>query len=46
MYYKILFARGIRIDDDVIAERKEEARMRDTIEEYLEPEFRTRSKRN
>ena len=32
----------IRIDDDVIAQRKGEAGIRDTIEDYFEPEFRAR----
>ena len=42
VYYKLFFALGIRIDDDVIAQGKGEAGIRDTIEDYLEPEFRAR----
>ena len=42
MYYKLFFALGIRIDDDVFAQGKGEAGIGDTIEDYLEPEFRAR----
>ena len=42
MYYKLFLALGIRLDDDVIAEGKEEAGIGDTIEDYLESEFRAR----
>ena len=38
VYYKL----GIRIDDDVIAQGKGEAGIRDTIEDYFEPDFRAR----
>ena len=41
MYCKLFFALDIRIDDDVIAQGKGEAGIRDTIEHYFEPEFRT-----
>ena len=43
MYFKLFFALGIRIDDDVITQGKGEAGTRDTKEDYLEPEFRARS---
>ena len=43
VYYKLFFALGIRIDDDVIAQGKGEAGIRDTKEDYIEPEFRARS---
>ena len=42
VYYKFFFPVAIRIDDDVIAQGKGEAVIGDTIEDYLEPEFRVR----
>ena len=42
-YYKLFFVLGIRTDHDVIAQGKREAEIGDTIEDYLGPEFRTRS---
>ena len=42
--YKLFFALGIRIDDDVLAKGKREAGIGDTIEDYLEPEFRAACK--
>ena len=42
VYYKLFFAPDIRIDDDVIAQGKGEAGVRDTIEDCLELEFRAR----
>ena len=38
-YYKLFFALGIRIDDDVIAPEKGELGIGVTIEDYLEPDF-------
>ena len=38
-YYKLFFALGIRIDDDVIAQEKGELGIGVTIEDYLEPDF-------
>ena len=38
-YYKLFFALGIRIDDDVIAQEKGEVGIGVTIEDYLEPDF-------
>ena len=42
VYYKFFLALVIRIDDDVIMEGKGEAGIGDTIEDYLESEFRAR----
>ena len=42
VYCKLFFALGICIDDDVIAQGKGEAGIRDTIEDYFEPDFHAR----
>ena len=44
VYYKLLFALAIRIDDDV-GHGKREAGIGDTVDDYIEPEFCTRCER-
>ena len=42
VYYKLFFALGSHIDDDVNVQGKIEDGTRDTLEDYLQPEFWTR----